>query len=313
VVGAFQGFFVHVTSPATMLTAPPSPADGGPVYGVTTETPWLTALQLTPAAGNDLPAEVSSDVLVALGVDGSEPGVDLADAFALGPPAQSFVYLATTSSDASGGSALLAVDVRPAPTERLEIDLAVAAIHDGGPAGGPFTLMWPVPEGMPEGWSVSLFDRDLGVTVPMDAAGAYPFTLDAMPRSAGQDGRGARGALELPPTFVSTGGGARFAIVVEPDVITGQEPPPTAFAITSVRPNPVSRRGHLSLELPTATEVMVDVVDALGRRVALLWQGRHMAGRHEVPFDVSTLRPGTYVVRAISEGSVEIARLTVAR
>src|SRR5690606_38417562 len=81
-----------------------------------------------------------------------------------------------------------------------------------------------------------------------------------------------------------------------------------------VWPNPASGLVRLGLTLPEAAEVAVSVYDVLGRRVAVLAEGRVEAGSHRLAFDASMLPAGIYVVRAEVGGvRTPSQRLTVVR
>ncbi len=55
------------------------------------------------------------------------------------------------------------------------------------------------------------------------------------------------------------------------------------------------------------------VLAPLGRTVATLAGGTLGAGTHHAEVPVASLAPGVYVVRAVVGGTVQTARLTVAR
>ncbi len=80
-----------------------------------------------------------------------------------------------------------------------------------------------------------------------------------------------------------------------------------------VRPNPVVQSAQIPLSLATAGRVRVDVIDALGRRVATLLDGPLDAGDHVLPLDASMLASGTYVCQVRSDGGLSQRRFTVTR
>ena len=79
--------------------------------------------------------------------------------------------------------------------------------------------------------------------------------------------------------------------------------------LVSVYPNPVAGRATARVEVSTARRVTVEVLDALGRRVATLADRELAPGRHDLPFDTAGLPAGVYLVRW---GSTSIP-VTVAR
>jgi hypothetical protein len=62
-----------------------------------------------------------------------------------------------------------------------------------------------------------------------------------------------------------------------------------------------------------AGPVRVEVVDALGRRVAVLTEGDASAGRREVALPLDGLAPGVYVVRLVAGREVVTRSVVVVR
>ena len=88
---------------------------------------------------------------------------------------------------------------------------------------------------------------------------------------------------------------------------------PAAYALVGVYPNPSSAGATVVYTLPEAAEVQLAVYDALGRRVAVLAEGRRAAGRHEAVFDGGRLPAGPYVVRLAAGGQSLTQPLTLVR
>ncbi len=72
---------------------------------------------------------------------------------------------------------------------------------------------------------------------------------------------------------------------------------PRALALSSNYPNPFRSATTLRFELPTQTEVDLQVVDLLGRTVARLVEGSMEAGVHTVRFEAGSLPSGLYLAR----------------
>ena len=84
-----------------------------------------------------------------------------------------------------------------------------------------------------------------------------------------------------------------------------------ALRLDAPRPHPASGRTTLDLRLGAAGTVRVDVVDALGRRVALLADGEMASGTHTVDLDVSGFAAGVYLVRARTAEDTASRRVVV--
>jgi hypothetical protein len=84
-----------------------------------------------------------------------------------------------------------------------------------------------------------------------------------------------------------------------------------AFAVW---PNPTKGVAHIHFTRARSHEsVTIEVLDMLGRRVALLHEGRLGVGQHALSFDAAALPSGVYFVRAAGGGWSAMTRLVVAR
>ena len=80
----------------------------------------------------------------------------------------------------------------------------------------------------------------------------------------------------------------------------------------AVYPNPVRDRATVAVELVAATDVTVEVYDALGRRVSESVAALG-AGFQSVPLDARALPAGVYVVRVRAGAEMATSRITVVR
>lgn len=123
-------------------------------------------------------------------------------------------------------------------------------------------------------------------------------------------------------TAVSEAGarlGVRVPTVPAP-VATGEERLPDRFRLGRPYPNPVSASAggavRVSVALPSAGILHVALFDALGRRVALLHQAPHRAGRSLLQWPVRDdegrpVPPGLYVLHARWETTVQTRPLVI--
>jgi hypothetical protein len=78
--------------------------------------------------------------------------------------------------------------------------------------------------------------------------------------------------------------------------------------------NPVARQTQLNLQVDRDQVVEVTAFDALGRHVAVLFTGEVRPTRSvDISFDVTTLSPGLYFVRAVGESFTVTRRVVVVR
>lgn len=84
---------------------------------------------------------------------------------------------------------------------------------------------------------------------------------------------------------------------------------PRPFALRAPFPNPFRSATTLTYSLPAATDVRLEVFDALGRRVAMVEEGSRSAGTHEAVFEAEALPPGLYIARLSADGQRATRRL----
>ena len=100
---------------------------------------------------------------------------------------------------------------------------------------------------------------------------------------------------------------------VAPTASAADAPDAASFGLSAPRPNPSAGRVAFQLTLDRAQPVALEVVDVLGRRVALIQPATPMeAGAHEVRWD-GNAAPGQYFLRATADGRVVTQATTVVR
>lgn len=109
-------------------------------------------------------------------------------------------------------------------------------------------------------------------------------------------------------TFDASGDLAgRFTLVVSPE----GEAAPEASGVGAVYPNPAAGVARVLVDLPSRQSVRVEVLDLLGRVVAVAFEGE--AQTEAIALDTRSLAPGAYLVRVSSEMAQDVRRLTVTR
>ena len=85
-----------------------------------------------------------------------------------------------------------------------------------------------------------------------------------------------------------------------------------AYRLTAPYPNPVRGRARLGVMVARSQQVRVEVFDALGRRVAVLFEGALASGSsRSLSWDSGRVPSGLYVVRAVGETFTAARTLTV--
>ncbi|MFN3597651.1 MAG: choice-of-anchor D domain-containing protein [Rubricoccaceae bacterium] len=127
------------------------------------------------------------------------------------------------------------------------------------------------------------------------------------------------GAYVIVATGFGNADAGPYQITVSgPAAVTGggtsaEEGAQGAFALAPARPNPATTTATVTLEVALAEQVRVDLFDALGRRVATLFEGVATPGRHPLAIRTEALPAGTYLIRATGESFAQTQRLAVVR
>ena len=252
--------------------------------------PVLLAFALNPGGGT---ASVFADVVRYGG-----PSAATATADFLGPtPQDGTVSIGPTDLAANDG------------TSRAPVPYTAFAFrNDGAPTSG-FEILLPL--------------RDLGFPIPTAAApaaalgggvvsaAAFVVSSTAFFSNVTVPGNVTGGNLGFNPTFATLPGGPFSASGGGFTALA--EAAGGASALRLAGPNPTSTQARLVLTLARAGTVRVDVVDALGRVVAVLHDGEAAAGETPLTADASALPAGVYAVRVAGRGVRATQRLTVAR
>lgn len=83
------------------------------------------------------------------------------------------------------------------------------------------------------------------------------------------------------------------------------------YVLSPAYPNPFTSSTTLKYELPIHGNVRISIFDALGRRVAELANGEHVAGEHELIFNALDLPSGLYMLQLTAERARLHQRLIV--
>ncbi|MCB2213015.1 T9SS type A sorting domain-containing protein [bacterium] len=104
------------------------------------------------------------------------------------------------------------------------------------------------------------------------------------------DGGSADGVVFDPPTWQSR---SEFAVAENSASSTA----PTEFSLSEAFPNPFNPTASVSVSLPQASQLKVQVFDVTGRLVTTLAPGGYTAGTHAFTIDGTNMASGLYFVR----------------
>lgn len=113
--------------------------------------------------------------------------------------------------------------------------------------------------------------------------------------------------------FNGLSGVIRQSLTFEPTPVATESAPGDGLRLAPPSPNPSAGSVRLAATLPESGAVRVEVLDALGRTVALVHDGPVAAGDAAWTWDASGQPAGVYVVRLVAGGAVRTQRVTVVR
>lgn len=88
---------------------------------------------------------------------------------------------------------------------------------------------------------------------------------------------------------------------------------PDVLALHQNYPNPFNPFTRIYFDLPSDSDVTLEVFDLLGQHIATLSDGHSRAGRHYVDFDASTISSGIYLYRLTANQQMQIRKMTVVK
>ncbi len=78
-------------------------------------------------------------------------------------------------------------------------------------------------------------------------------------------------------------------------------------------PNPFNPTTNIRFKLPRSMNLQLSVYDVLGRRVAILVDGKRRAGTHTIQFNASGLSSGVYIYRLKTEGFAKSRKMLLVK
>jgi hypothetical protein len=93
----------------------------------------------------------------------------------------------------------------------------------------------------------------------------------------------------------------------------GNATTPSTFVLAQNYPNPFNPTTKIAYAVPTATRVLLEVFDVLGRKVATLVDETRQVGEFSVDFDASSLVSGVYMYRMTTPNTSITKKMTLVR
>ena len=152
-----------------------------------------------------------------------------------------------------------------------------------------------------------LHDTVTGKTIEINEGMEYTFTSSASQAKSVND------CFSVPTSFAKPmkgkTEGPRFYISSSKQDDT--DTLPSGFVLEQNYPNPFNPTTEISYELPTQSDVRLEVFDLTGRQVATLVNDSVSAGTHTVNFNAANLSSGVYMYRLQAGSTVLTRKLTL--
>lgn len=228
-------------------------------------------------------------------------GKDSYDGGKLTPLLAKYITLGFVSPN--GGDKLLSQDGRP---YNLQSAQEYILEHNSVGLSGEFEISWPVWENIPQSWEVMLHDLATGEKVNMRQEDSYKFAGNSTAKA-----KAAEGSYFIPEfgKAVSKRSAGRFKITVTPVETT------FTFKgnvnLLQNYPNPFNPTTQIQFQLKSASEVVLEVYNILGAKVATLLDESRAAGTHTVPFDGTDLSSGVYFYTIQTKNQVLTQKMTL--
>lgn len=84
-----------------------------------------------------------------------------------------------------------------------------------------------------------------------------------------------------------------------------------SIALSSAYPNPCAKQTSFGLWLPEKQNVIIELFDAYGNRVSVIYSGILLSGIHDFYIDASNLSNGMYIYRAMGDGFTKSGKVIV--
>lgn len=100
-----------------------------------------------------------------------------------------------------------------------------------------------------------------------------------------------------------------ITITIAPGVGIANEQIPTEYGVSKPYPNPFNPSTQFTLAIPEVSQVLVQIYDLRGRRIAELAAGEYSAGYHDIIWRANGVASGIYLVRVQSRFGTTITKV----
>lgn len=175
---------------------------------------------------------------------------------------------------------------------------------------GEHTITISSTQTLPEEWTPVVYDTQTGETADMLDQKSLVIDLGMKKTQADKD------TVDLNPGHIANRGlrkaeSPRLVFGLSRTLITSLDELylPKEFSLAQNYPNPFNPSTTIHYEVPTASEVRIEVYDLLGKRVSVLVNEQKTVGKYTIQFNASGLSSGMYFYRMIAGGKVFVKKM----
>lgn len=299
-IAAFQGFFIH-NHDALEMTFPHHTSGNYDAEFFKDNIPFrLVSFQLEAIDSRSDELFIDEAFQLYFHADAHHDW-DMRDAHKIVPLSNRYVNIAFIG-ELNGEIVLKAQDSRPFdPGEKLSIPV----VFQSSGVSGAATLSIKRFKNIPYDWKIIIEDTFTGYLHHLDLFSSFKFNFKSNIQRKKNNDLILRSEFNKP---VSSDLNSQYILHIYPGLADEQHYNlPDKAALYQNFPNPFNPITHITFDLPEQAEVNLSVFDILGRRVAVVADGKFMAGSHKVTFDASTLSSGVYIYTLTSTG-INISR-----
>jgi len=302
-IAPFQAFWIHATNDSTLSFNNSVKSRAPGTFLRNASMAETITLPLTLSYGN-----LHTTSFITFSQNGVT-GPDHWDAYRLEPMSETWLSLYTLSTP--GMVSPLVINNLPMPEDdMIDIPLYYDA-HINNDVTSNCKLSWTLPENWPSNWKISLQDHLNELTIPMTDQTTYSLngvigdTISAtngrlpMPKklvTSLAKASSLRSTTSLPPFSIVISKGSDIEYMAAKPQLLGNYP------------NPFNAETTIRFSLPKKANVHLELYSSEGVRVATLADGTYSAGITEIKWNAKSNPPGIYLIRFVTDKTVEIKK-----
>ncbi len=303
-IAPFQGFWVKANaSSPSLIVEEDAKTTGGTYVGKTISKP---ARNHHPTFSIRLVDEENREVSAHfMFTESANYGKDPLDGYRLNPFSGINDYIELSSISATGDK--YAINNLPRRFGiPIEIPLQIEAFENGLSVSTNMYLKLQKASHIPDGWTISLFDKKLSKEISLVQQPSYIFNhVGQSEKKAANNSTSSRTKIRSK----ANPDNARFILRIDPGADAGDLP--SDFQLEQNYPNPFNPTTKIQFDLPLRSYTNLEVFDILGRKIATLVEGELQAGTHVFTWDASRFSSGIYLYRLVTKNGVFTKKMTL--